>query len=80
MPGSTTGNKGQRKFGRGLRSPAHQKYNLYDMHTVNKLKHIRSHIKRLKAKIKRFTSKFGYDPTGMIKELTSAEKSLKRLS
>lgn len=46
MAGSSTGKGGQRKHGRGLRSPAHARYVNEGRRERNKIKKLRKHLKR----------------------------------
>jgi len=45
MPAST-GKKGGKKYGRGLRSPAHQRYNAEDRRNKNKKRKMAKNAKR----------------------------------
>ena len=46
MAGSSTGKKGGKKVGKGLRSPAHQRYVNEGRRKQNKIRHIKKHLKR----------------------------------
>ena len=45
MAGSSTGKGGQRKYGRGLRSPAHARYVNEGRRERNKIRKIKKHLK-----------------------------------
>lgn len=46
MAGSSTGKSGQRKVGRGLRSPAHSRYINEGRRETNKIRRIKKHLKQ----------------------------------
>ena len=46
MPKSSTGKKGGKKIGRGLRKPAHARYVNERRREINKIKRLKKHIKR----------------------------------
>ena len=48
MAGSSTGKKGAKKSGRGLRSPSHQKYVSEGHREINKIRRIKKHLKKRK--------------------------------
>lgn len=45
MP-SSTGGKGSRKIGRGLRKPSHARYVNERRHEINKIKRLKKHVKQ----------------------------------
>lgn len=46
MPKSSTGKRGGKKIGRGLRRPAHARYVNENRHETNKIKRLKKHVKR----------------------------------
>ena len=44
--GSSTGKKGGRKLGRGLKSPSHQKYSNEGRREKNKIRKLKKHLKQ----------------------------------
>lgn len=51
MGNSSTGKRGGKKIGRGLRSPAHTRYVNENRSKLNKIKRLRKHTKRFEKDI-----------------------------
>lgn len=46
MAGSSSGKKGGKKVGRGMRSPSHNRYNTMGRREQNKAEKLRKHLKK----------------------------------